>query len=266
LQLKGKILSSLIFFILGDLTGLPFGGVVGAILGALLGHFFYDEPRTQTEKKDQKAYQKRKSVFVFHVFSLCAKMAKADGKISHAEINLMEKLIRQQFRMSDKARTQAVKIWKDAKDSDKHFDEYARAFYLDFSKERVQILDMMNLLFEIAAVDGRLHPREEELLLRAAGIFHIGRLQYDRIKGRFFQDPKQQPQVWKATDPHYAILGAEPQDSVDIIKKKYRELAKKWHPDKMTASGASSEVLRHAKEKFQQINEAYEKILQTKKK
>jgi DnaJ like chaperone protein len=264
LQLKGKIIASIVFFILGDLTSLPFGGLIGVIIGVLLGHYLIDEPQTQTEKKEEKAYIKRKGQFVYHVFSLCAKMAKADGKISQAEITHMERLIRQQFRLSDKARTQAVRIWKEAKDSNKSFEEYARAFYNEFSNERARILDMMNLLFEIAAVDGRLHPREEELLLRAAGIFHIGRLQYDRIKSRFFEEPKLK--AWTATDPHYAILGAEPHESVDIIKKKYRELAKKWHPDKMTAAGASNEVLRHAKEKFQQINEAYEKILANKQK
>jgi DnaJ like chaperone protein len=265
LQLKGKIVASVVFLILGDLTSLPFGGLLGMLVGLILGHYLIDEPQTKTVKKEYNAYQKRNGQFVFHVFSLCAKMAKADGKISQSEINLMERLIRQQFRMTDKARAHAVKIWKDAKDANKPFDEYARAFYLDFYKERVRVLDMMNLLFEIAAVDGRLHPREEELLLRAAGIFHIGRLQYDRIKGRFFQEATA-PQKWKASDPHYAILGAEPNDSLDIIKKKYRELAKKWHPDKMTATGASNEVLRHAKEKFQQINDAYEKVVASKNK
>jgi DnaJ like chaperone protein len=66
-------------------------------------------------------------------------------------------------------------------------------------------------------------------------------------------------------DPHYTILGAETTDSLDTIKKKYRALAMQWHPDKMAAKGASSEALRHAKEKFQQINEAYERITEARK-
>jgi DnaJ like chaperone protein len=265
LQLKGKIIAGLSLYILGGLTGIPFGGIMGFILGVILGHYLLDEPQIKTERKAFKSFQKRNGQFVHHVFALCAKMAKADGKISQAEISLMEQMIRQQFRLSDNARQHAIKIWTDAKNSSRTFDDYAKAFYNDFHNERVRILDMMNLLFEIAAVDGRLHPREEELLLRAAGIFHIGRMQYDRIKGRFFQDPNSLAQKWTETDPHYAILGAEPHESLDVIKKKYRELAKKWHPDKMMASGASNEVVRHAKEKFQQINEAYEKVVASKK-
>jgi DnaJ like chaperone protein len=123
-------------------------------------------------------------------------------------------------------------------------------------------MNMMDLLFATAAADGSLHPREEELLLRAAGIFHIGRMQYERIKARYFHTQSTQyhrQASWSPLDPHYAILGASPSDSVDEIKRKYRLLAVKWHPDKMAA--ASQEAQRHAKEKFQQINEAYEKVL-----
>ncbi|MBX2891604.1 MAG: DnaJ domain-containing protein [Saprospiraceae bacterium] len=103
------------------------------------------------------------------------------------------------------------------------------------------------------------------LLLRAAGIFHIGRLQYERLKSRYYQSKSAPQQRWTPLDPHYAILGAQPSDSIEAIKKKYRSLAVKWHPDKMAANGASAEALRHAKEKFQQITEAYERIVEARK-
>jgi DnaJ like chaperone protein len=130
-------------------------------------------------------------------------------------------------------------------------------------------MNMMDLLFATAASDGRLHPREEELLLRAAGIFHIGRMQYERIKSRYYQSTRQQQQQqqgrWSPLDPHYTLLGATEADSLELIKKKYRALAVQWHPDKMLANGASPEAIRHAKEKFQKINEAYEKITEARK-
>ena len=181
----------------------------------------------------------------------------------------MENLMRNHFRLNETSRSHAIKVWKQSKDSGDSFDQYARAFYNDFSHERHQIMNMMDLLFATAASDGGLHPREEELLLRAAGIFHVGRMQYDRIKSRYYQTTRQQQQQqqgrWSPLDPYYALLGANPADSVDQIKKKYRALAMKWHPDKMLANGASSEAIRHAKEKFQQINEAYEQITEARK-
>lgn len=265
MEVRGKILAGIAGMVLFDLLGFPLGGLWGFFVGSTLGHWFFDRKNDESiSDQEFRAYQRRQGEFLYYVFSLCAKLAKADAPINRNEVNLMEQLIRQQFRLSDKGREQAIRVWKEAKDSDKSFEEYARSFYRDFARERHSVLNLMDLLFATAASDGRLHPREEELLLRAAGIFHIGRLQFDRIKFRYYQAPRQQP-AWSPLDPYYAILGAQPSESIELIKQKFRKLAMKWHPDKLTAQGASSEAIRHAKEKFQQINEAYEKILESKK-
>lgn len=266
LELKGKIICGLAGIFLFDLLGIPFGGLIGFIVGSLAGHFLFDQPKeSAVADAEFKAYQRKQGEFLYHVFSLCAKIAKADGAVNRQEIAHMEFLMRNQFRMNDRGRAQAIKIWKQAKDSIDPFDHYARAFYRDFGRERHHVMNMMDLLFAMSAADGTLHPREEMTLLRAAGIFHIGRLQYERLKSRYYQSKSAPPQRWMPLDPHYAILGAQPTDSLDVIKKKYRALAMKWHPDKIASNGSSPEVTRHAKEKFQQINEAYEKIVEARK-
>lgn len=266
MELKGKLIGGLIGLFLFDLAGVPFGGIIGFALGSLVGHFLFDQPKqTSAADAEFKAYQRKQGEFLYHVFSLCAKLAKADGAVNRQEIAHMEYLMRTQFRMNDRGRAQAIKIWKQAKDSMTPFDEYARAFYRDFGRERHHVMNMMDLLFSMSAADGGLHPREEAVLLRAAGIFHIGRLQYERLKSRYYQTKSAPQQRWTPLDPHYAILGAQPSDSLEVVKKKYRALAMKWHPDKMIANGASPEAMRHAKEKLQQINEAYEKILEARK-
>ena len=261
MELKGKIIAGLVGLFVGDLSGFPLGGLFGFILGTIAGHFIFDQPKeTAISDGEFRAYQRRQGQFIYHVFRMCAKLAKIDGAINRAEVGYMEQLMRQHFRMNDRGRAQAIKIWKQAKDSAEPFDLAARAFYTEFGKERHHILNMMDLLFATAVADGGLHPREEELLLRAAGVFHIGRLQYDRIKSRYYQTATKPQQRWSPLDPHYTILGAKPTDSLEEIKKKYRALAMKWHPDKVLSQGASTDALRHAKEKFQQINEAWEQI------
>ena len=266
MEIRGKILIGIIGMVALDLMGFPFGGFWGFVLGAALGHWLFDRrPEQRISDKEYQAYRRRQGEFLYYVFSMCAKMAKADAPVNQPEVNLMEQIIRQQFRLSDKGRLHAIQIWKEAKSGDTPFEQYARAFYRDFARDRHQVLNMMDLLFATAAADGRLHPREEELLLRAAGIFHVGRLQFDRIKFRYYQAPREQAR-WSPLDPYYAILGATPQESLDLIKQKFRKLAMEWHPDKLTARGASTEAIRHAKEKFQQINEAYEKIVEARKK
>ena len=265
MEVRGKLLAGIVGMVVCDMLGLPFGGLWGFALGSLIGHFVFDHRKDlEISEKEFRSYQRRQGEFMYHVFSLCAKLAKADAPINRNEVNLMERIIRQQFRLSDKGRLHAIRIWNEAKESTISFEQYASTFYRDFARERHTVMNMMDLLFATAASDGSLHPREEELLLRAAGLFHIGRLQYDRIKYRYYQAPREQPR-WTPLDPYYAILGAQPSESLDAIKQKFRQLAMQWHPDKLTARGASHEAIRHAKEKFQQINEAYEKILSARK-
>lgn len=266
MEVRGKVLAGIVGMVICDLLGFPLGGLWGFALGATLGHVFFDRRKDfEASEAEFRAYQRRQGAFLYHVFSLCAKLAKSDGPVNRSEINFMERLIRQQFRLSDKARQNAIRVWNEAKDSSIPFDQYARLFYSEFARERHQVLNMMDLLFAAAAADGGLHPREEELLLRAAGLFHIGRLQFDRIKYRYYQAPPQASARWTPLDPYYAILGAQPGESLEAIKQKFRKLAMQWHPDKIAARGASSEAQRHAKEKFQQINEAYEKIVASRK-
>lgn len=267
MEVRGKVIAGIIGMVVCDLMGLPLGGLWGFFMGAILGHVLFDRRRALASSEQEfRDYRRRQGQFLYHVFSLCAKMAKIDGPVNHSEVNLMERLIRQHFRLSDKGRVDVIKIWNAAKDSNVPFEHYARAFYQEFARERHQVLNMMDLLFATAASDGGLHRREEDLLLRAAGLFHIGRLQYDRIKFRYYQAPPPQKQArWSPLDPYYTILGAHPEESLDAIKKKFRKLAMQWHPDKLSARGASTEAIRHAKEKFQQINEAYEKVLESKK-
>jgi len=261
MQLRGKIWAGIAGIFIGDLLGLPFGGLTGFIIGSILGHFFIDVPGERNEEASEyREYKLRQGKFIFHVMALCAKIAKVDGAVNRNELNFMERLMRQQFRLNDQGRADAIRIWNNAKNSEEPFDRYARAFFDAFGQERYQILNMMDMLFAMAASDGGLHPKEEELLLRAAHTFRISRMQYDRIKSRFYNVPPPKQAAYAPMDPYYALLGAIPSDSMTVIKQKYRTLAMKWHPDKITASGASPDALRHAKEKFQQINEAYERI------
>ena len=118
MELKGKLLCGLAGLFIGDLLGLPFGGLLGFILGSIIGHFQFDKPKeTAASAGEYKAYQRRQGAFIFHVFRLCAKMAKSDGAVNNAEVSHMEQIMRQHFRMSDRRRQQAIRVWKQAKDS-----------------------------------------------------------------------------------------------------------------------------------------------------
>jgi DnaJ like chaperone protein len=252
--------------LLGGLLRQGSGMITGFVVGSLLGHWFEDRPREVEEAdSEMRAYRRRQGQFVYHAMTLCAKIAKADAPINRQEVNFAERLMRQHFRLNDQGRRDAIKIWVQAKDSQDTFDQALRGFYEAFGREQYQVNNMMDLLFAMVACDGGMNRREEEALHRAAGVFRMSRLHYERIKSRYYQQQTKAPERYTTMDPYYAILGANNHEPLDSIKKKYRALAMKWHPDAVAARGASSEAQRHAKEKFQQINEAYERIVEGRK-
>ena len=62
----------------------------------------------------------------------------------------------------------------------------------------------------------------------------------------------------KKVDDAYTILGIDSSATDDEVKKAYREMAKKNHPDKVSYLG--EDVRKAAEQKFQEINNAYDKI------
>lgn len=250
MEFRGKLI--------GALTGAVVFQVIGALIGAALGHYFFDRKQVSAIDKMYRHMKEREWVFILNAFALCAKVAKAKGVVNAYEVKFMERLIKHQFKLNDEARKRVIAVWKEAKESSKPFEDYALEFHRIFQNERHQIVNMMDLLIGIAACDQSLHPNEEKLLNKACAIFRISRMQYERIRERHIAPPKREK--WTPLDPHYAILGASPQDDLKTIKQKYRDLAKKWHPDTLSAQQASKESVRHAAKKFQEITEAYEVI------
>ncbi len=265
MHLKGKISVAILGLVLGGLTGVPRAAFWAMLLGALIGHFGIDRKTVAAEERQFRNYQRQRGRYLFHVFSLLAKLAKADGPVNEAEVRLVNRIMREQFRLNDRSRQQAIEIWNKAKNSPRPMQDFAHDFFQEFGKERHKVLETMHLLFDLAGADGALNRMEEGAMLQVAGIFHISRSQFQRIRARFFHVPEQPQAGWSAHDPHFLILGAEPHESLESIKKKYRELAKKWHPDRLVAAGATPDAVRHAKEKFQQINEAWERVSELKK-
>ena len=102
--------------------------------------------------------------------------------------------------------------------------------------------------------DGKLHPAEEDLLKIAATIFKIYQQEYYQIRAQHVPD----------TDKYYAILGCTKADTDETIKSKYRKLVTDFHPDKIVSKGLPNEFIDFAKQKFQTIQDAYEKVKEEK--
>ena len=120
---------------------------------------------------------------------------------------------------------------------------------LDYSSR----LQLLHFLFGISSADGIVHPNEIKVIEQIASYLGLSQNDINSIKYMFV--PK--------TDSAYKILGIDRQASVEDLKKAYRKMANKYHPDKVSHLG--EDFRKAAKEKFQKVNEAYSQIKKEKK-
>ncbi|MFM7729322.1 MAG: DnaJ domain-containing protein, partial [Flavobacteriales bacterium] len=109
-------------------------------------------------------------------------------------------------------------------------------------------LEMMHLLFGLAASDGEISHEEEGVLERIAVLTGISGKDFLSLKAMFV----------KIRNAAYQILEITPEASDEEVKKAYRKMAMKYHPDKVHHLGTDYQA--DAQEKFRKINEAYEEI------
>jgi DnaJ like chaperone protein len=110
---------------------------------------------------------------------------------------------------------------------------------------RVQII---HYLFGIAKADGSVSESELNVLNVIASMMGVSNVDFESVKNMFYRN----------ADSDYKILGIEATATDDEVKKAYRQMAIKFHPDKVASMGEEYE--KGAKEKFQQIQEAYDNL------
>ena len=181
---------------------------------------------------------------------MLAKLAQADGRVTRHEIDAIDAFMREQLRLDDQTRAFAVGVFRRAKESEHDFEEFARQFADAFANDLPVKEMLVDLLLRVSMADGELHPNEERMIEEAAAIFGFGRDDYLRMRARVVPD----------VSPYYRILGCSPDDSDEAIRKRYRQLAKEYHPDRVIAKGMPEEFVELAKRKFQDLQRAYDEI------
>ena len=234
--------------ILGGGIGLMVGGPIGAVLGAVIGHHTLDKGNGI----QFSPLESRQSLYFTAVFSMLGKLAKADGRVSQYEIDTIEQVMRNNFRLTPEARGFAIKIFNAAKDSTNSFEDYARQLRQVFGHSPEVLASVVELLMVVAHADGQLHPEEERMIRSAVNIFGIEEA-FRAIQSRFGGVPDD-------IERYYEVLGCKRGDSLEVVKRKYRKLAMEYHPDRMQAKGMSPEFAAAAEEKFKEIQQARDLI------
>ncbi len=236
------------FFLRLILVGLgwSFGGPLGAIIGYAIGSLFSGSgiQQIRSEVNDTFGNTEEKRDFNVTLLVLSAAVMKADGNVRKSELDYVKRFFLQNF--GQERAESYIKMLREILEKDYNLYDVSQQVgrYMDYASR----LQLLHYLFGIANSDGRISQEELGVINTISDYMGISNSDFQSVKAMFI----------KETDSAYKILGIEPSATDEEVKKAYREMAKKNHPD--LVSNLGEEVREAAEKKFQEINAAYEAI------
>ena len=230
---------------IGAGLGFLFGGPFGAILGTITGDFFDKTTLKQISTGGPSSNQERSLNFVTHLVGILISIAKADGRVSTQEINVIERaFVSFGFKGEDLSFIRNLINHTSRADLDLQAVCYEFKQYSSYEER----LSLLRIVYLVAFADKELHQNEERMINDIIGFIEIDADDAFEIRSEFCSD----------NDKHYKILNITRNSSIGDIKKSYRHLSKQYHPDRVSHLG--DEFAKLASDKFQIINNAYEEI------
>ena len=235
---------------LGAGLGFTLGGPIGSIIGFAVGSFVDGVSKEDVLKEYQEAQKRggrgstQSGDFEISLLILASVVIKADGKVDQRELNF----VRSQFvGMYGKDRANnAFKLFKGI--IKKEVSAHQVCVQIRQHMPHASRLQLLHFLFGIAKADQHVAGSEVNEIRKIAGYLNINQYDFESIKAMFYDD----------SESSYKILEITKSASDDQVKKAYRKMVKKYHPDKLQGLGA--EHIKGAEEKFLQIQKAYEQI------
>jgi DnaJ like chaperone protein len=224
---------------IGGGLGWAFGGPIGGILGFIFGTMVDGMQSGNFEYKPTQSGDFSVSLMV-----LSAAVMRADGKVMKSELDFVRNFFIHNFGVE--TANQRIQMLQEILKQDFNLPEVCQQIrqYMEYPSR----LQLLHYLFGIASADGQYSPKEVEMIGVIAGNLGIDRQDYESIRAMFVKD----------LNSAYKVLEITPESTDEEVKAAYRKMAVKYHPDKVEHLGP--EIRNSAKEKFQQLQAAYEEI------
>lgn len=239
-------------WILGGL-GFAVGGPIGALIGVFLASMFDLSKDSQNDHQSTRTtnHGRRRATqgdISVSIIVLLACVIKADGRVLKSEINFIKPFLLRTF--GEERAKQALALLKQliTEDIDPVAVSRQMAQYINYSTR----LEFVRLLLEVSNSDGDIAPQELNVIELIATNMAVQPADYQSLLALY--------QRHKDVNWAYTALEISPAATNDEVKKAYRRMAMKYHPDKV--ANASEELRKQATDKFRGINEAYEHIKQ----
>ncbi len=216
----------------------------GALVGFIIGSFI-DNLSGGNRSGGMFQQQVSPADFELNLLSLCSIVIKADGNVNQREMDYV-----QQYFVSTYGKDKANAIFRTFNQVIKKREISAEKIcsYLNQRTGYGVRLQLLHFLFGIAQADGSVSIPEIDKIKEIAGYLRIGRSDFESIKAMFI----------KSANNAYKILEIDKNVSDDEVKKAYRTMAKKYHPDRVNTENEA--IKKGAEEKFKEVQRAYEEI------
>jgi DnaJ like chaperone protein len=193
---------------------------------------------------------RRKVAFSVAMIALSAKMAKADGVVTEAEVSAFREI----FKFPEDQAQNVARLYNLARQDVAGYEAYAEklsTLCVSGEADCPVLEDIIDGLFHIAKSDGALHDKELAFLRRVAEIFGMDDVRFETILSRHAH--------LEGVDP-YDLLGVSRKDDFSTIRRRYRVLVSEYHPDLLIARGVPAEQHATANDRMAAFNAAYAAI------
>ncbi len=258
--------------VFGGVVGALFGGPVGAAIGALAGHVYDERDAAAARAARLRASgtaastQQVADCFFRATFEVMGHVAKADGRVSEREIEAARDVMRD-FRLTSAQVDAAIACFARGKQAGYDLAATIR----ELNSACADRPDLLRIFLEIqlrAALAGAdLQGPSRALLARIASAIGVGGLEFAHLEAvlRLRQRSARTADSDRAADAArleeaYEVLEVRADAADDEIVRAYRRQLSRHHPDKLKANGLPESMLEHAKQRTQQIIEAYERV------
>lgn len=193
----------------------------------------------------------------YYVVALLAKIAKSDGRVSEREADMIRQILNANAKDS-REREFLKASFNEHKENLNDTASVAREFVREVPLPHNERLNVLNVLIFMAGIDGQFNEVKITLLSDIARSFGINSREFETLLNNIKSFKSEGKSL--NLDEAYNILELEKGVDLPQLKKRYRELAKRYHPDILNANNVSEKELKEGARKFQQINEAYELV------
>ena len=247
----GVVLGLFFLAIFEDIFGLVFGIIIGGFW-AFVAMLTSEPEKKHSPKKTAKEEQAELDFYMTALLSLSAAVIKADNRILPEEIEYVRRFFVREF---GESKTNEYILELHAL-LDQELDLKNICLGSRAEMNMAYRLQLLHYLFGIANIDGNIADQESAVIYEISTYLQISSADFYSIRAMYVRTERLS--TMQRINNNYIILEIQPNVSNEEVKKAYREMAKKFHPDKLAHLG--SDVQKAANEKFQKINAAYEAI------